>query len=78
MRRVAALLTCLALSAGCAGVYVTQDCKVYAYTLGESGVLVECPANAEDKDVAVDGAGVSEGIVKIVIGVLQAFFKVSP
>jgi hypothetical protein len=83
------ILVCLALCAGCAGVYVTEDCKVFGYVLGESALLVECPPEPEviaeaeegmpvEKDVAVDGAGISEHLYKLLSGILQAFFKVAP
>ena len=89
MRRATVMLVCLVLCAGCAGVYVTEDCRVFGYALGESAVLVECPPEPEvtaaaeegapvEKDVAVDGAGISEYLYKLLNGVLLAFFKVAP
>lgn len=86
MKWAAVMLVCLALSAGCAGVYVTEDCKVFGVALGESGILVECPPEPQpeaeegapvEKDVTVDGAGISEHLYKLISGILLAFFKVS-
>jgi hypothetical protein len=95
VRLVVAILAvaCLALCAGCATVYVTEDCKAFGVALGESSILVECPPEPEErctqaedgvmecapveKDVAVDGAGISEHLYKLLNGILLAFFKVS-
>lgn len=89
MRLAAVMLACLVLSTyGCATTYVTEDCKVFGIALGESAILVECPPEPEvkaeakegtpiEKDVMVDGAGISEHLYKLLSGILLAFFKVS-
>lgn len=76
------ILVCLALlcGAGCAGVYTTEEGTVFGYALGEAAILVEdeCATEEGEKDVAVDGAGISEHLYKLFSGILQAFFKVAP